>query len=79
MAEATAALLGSSLFANRNASDLTIVWDDWSQKPDSFRPSRSALQRVENILRPIVDIVNSESGQREIESNLNLDRILGQV
>ena len=65
-----------ALFRRRKLSDgdainLTIVEDDRFKLPNCLTSSHSALQRIENIFKPIIHVVDLQRASVLIQLHLN--------
>ena len=56
--------------------DLPVVWNDWLKAASLLWSASPALQRVQDIFQPIIDVVHRETGTLDVQTYFNFEFVL---
>lgn len=71
----TAALFGRQRFFNDDSKDLTVVGDNRPQRSYPFRSACPPLQRIQDVLEAIIDVVRCQRSRRQIQPDRDFEPV----
>jgi len=57
---------------NDYSKDLTVIWNDRLEGPAILGPACAPLEGIQNVLQPVVDVMEAQRLIVHVQSDLNL-------